>query len=250
MSRRKKTVIANWKMNPESLAEALKIVKGIKKVAARTKQVQTIICPPFIYLGDIRKQYRQTGSQDVSMEIKGAHTGEVSARMLKKNGADYVILGHSERRAMGETDEIVNKKVQVALNEKLKIILCIGESKRDEEGEYLNFVKAQLKNSLKQVSRKYLKNILVTYEPVFAIGGKDSQAVSPHEIHQMIIFIRKHLIEHFSDRAAERVPILYGGSVGPLNAREIVEKGEADGLLVGHQSLNPEQFSQIIRSIK
>ncbi len=249
MSRRKKIVVANWKMNPESLTEALKIFTGIKKAARRTNQVQTIICPPNLYLTELKKYYHPLGAQDVSVEIKGAHTGEISAEMLKKSGADYVIVGHSERRTMGETNEVVNKKIQAALSEKLKIILCVGESERDENGEYLNFVKIQLRHSLKHINHRQIKNILIAYEPIFEVGRKGFQAMEPHDIHQMMIFIRKHLIEHFNDRAAARVPILYGGSGSSANAAKIVKEGAVDGLLIGRQSLDPEKFSKIIKSV-
>lgn len=237
-------------MNPVSLIEALKIFNGIKVVARRTKQVQTIICPPILYLTEIRKNYRLVGAQDVSFQVKGSHTGEISAEMLKKSGAEYVIIGHSERRAMGETNETVNKKIQIALDQNLKIILCIGESKRDEDGEYLHFIRIQLRQSLKNIGRRFLKNIFIAYEPLFTIGQKNFEAMSSHDVHQMVIFIRKNLIEHFADKLASRVPILYGGSVSAVNAKEIVDGGEVDGLLIGRQSLNPEQFTQIIKSIK
>lgn len=236
-------------MHPTTLREAMQIFDGIKGVIRRTKKNQTIICPPNIYLTNLRKVYRLAGAQDVSIEKAGAHTGEVSAQMLKENGIDYVIIGHSERREMGETDEIVNRKIAVALEEKLKVILCVGESKRDEHGEYLTFLRNQLRNSLRRINRKYLSSLMIAYEPLFAVGRKDFQALSPHEIHQMVIFIRKNLVDHFADRIAERVPILYGGSVSTENAHEIVKKGAVDGLLIGRQSLNPTQFKEIIKLI-
>ena len=247
----RKIIVATWKMNPDSLEEASKIFSSVKKFCRPKKTaVQVILCPPNLYLLEAEIYSRLVGAQDVSIELKGAHTGEVNARMLKENGIDYVIVGHSERRAMGETSEIVNKKIHNALSEDLKVILCIGESERDEHGHYLNFLKAQIRDSLKRVGRKHLGSLLVAYEPLFTIGQKDFQAMLPHDIHQIVIFIRKHLIEHFSDRAAEKVPVLYGGSVSAENAKEIVKKGAVDGLLIGRQSLEPEKFGQIIKSIK
>ncbi|HZS43288.1 MAG TPA: triose-phosphate isomerase [Candidatus Paceibacterota bacterium] len=248
MSRRKKIIVGNWKMNPESLREAVRIFSKIKKSSSRL-DTEIIICPPAIYLNNLTSGRIKIGAQDVSAETKGAHTGEISAEMLAKNNIKYVIVGHSERRSMGETDEIINKKIETALFYGLKIILCVGESKRDEHGEYLNYLKSQLKNSLKRINRKYLKNILIAYEPLFTIGRKDFEAMSPHDIHQIVILIRKNLLDHFSDPLAAKVPILYGGSVSVENAALIVEGGEVNGLLIGRQSLNPEQFGEIIRRV-
>lgn len=247
MSYRKKIVVANWKMNPPSLKEATKIFNDTKKFSGRSN-TEIVICPPYIYLNQFRKSRLALGVQDLSISTVGAHTGEISAEMVAKNGAKYVIIGHSERRAMGETDEIVNKKIENALSENLKVILCVGEKVRDEHGEYLNFIKAELRNSLKRVNRKYLKNFLIAYEPIFAVGNKNYAALSPHDIYQMVIFIRKHLVEHFNDADARKVPILYGGSVEEKNAADIIKNGGVDGFLVGRQSLDPKGFGGILKA--
>ncbi len=248
MARRKKIIVGNWKMNPVSLREAVKIFSNIKKTANRL-DTEIVICPPFIYLNDLTQGRLKLGAQDVSAENKGSHTGEVSAEMLFKNNVKYVIVGHSERRAKGETDELINKKIEQALSFGLKIILCIGESQRDEGGEYLTFLKDQLKNCLRRINRKYLRNIVVAYEPLFTIGRRDFDAMSPHDIHQIVILIRRSLIDHFNDPVAGKVPILYGGSVSVENAVEIVSGGEVNGLLIGRQSLLPTQFAEIIRKV-
>ena len=246
---KKKIVVANWKMNPETAGEARKIFLGVKKFSGRGKNPQVILCPPNLYLLEAKKYAKFIGAQDVFSEIRGAHTGETSAKMLRGNGVSHVILGHSERRAEGDTDEVVNRKVNVALSEKLKVILCVGEKERDFEGKYLEIIAHQIKNSLRRVGRSSMKDLIIAYEPVFTIGNKNFEAMEPHDVHQMVILIRKHLISHFADRAASRIPILYGGSVSFENAGEIIKVGAVDGFLVGRQSLNPEQFGKLVKAV-
>lgn len=232
----KKIIIANWKMNPDSLNEAKKIFNKIKIAAEKLKKVETIICPPFTYLSALRT----TGAQDVFYEDKGAYTGEISAKMLKDLGVKYVIIGHSERREMGETNEIINKKIKASLKAGLKIIFCVGEKKRDGEDEYLNFVKNQINKGLKNIPKKFFKNLIIAYEPVWAISSqKGARADNPGSAFEIAVFIKRTLLQ--------KIPILYGGSVNPENARGFLEQSGMNGLLVGSQSLIPENFIKILK---
>jgi len=249
--KKKRIVVANWKMNPGTLREAETIFMGIKK-ETRGAEAKIIVCPPFVYLNELKhffvKDRLALGVQDIFWEEKGAYTGEISAEMIETVGGSYVIVGHSERRALGETDEMISKKTLAALKAGLTVILCIGEKERDDHGKYLGFLKEQMSASLKSVNRKFADKIIVAYEPIWAIG-KGHAAMTPHDLHQMSLFIRKHLIDIYNSAVGSSIPILYGGSVDPDNAASIVNEGEVDGLLVGRESLNPERFGMIARSL-
>ena len=187
------------------------------------------------------------GAQNVFYEKKGAYTGEISPGMLKNFGVRYIIIGHSERRALGEMDEVINKKVKAALEEGFKVILCVGEKERDLNGEYLNFLKMQMNEGLKGISKKLLNNLLVAYEPVWAISSNaGARADNPESAMQIAIFIRRELLPVIGNYAARNIPILYGGSVNPENAGGFLERAGMQGLLVGGQSLIPKNFGEIL----
>ena len=251
MSKDKKLIIANWKLNPESLKDAKKLFVDIKKVASRTQKVQTVICSPSVYIAELSKMYSghrlEVGAQDVFWENKGKHTGELSPTALKSVGAQYVIIGHSERRALGESNTDVNKKVAAALKAGLNVVLCIGESKRDSQALYLKFLREELESALSGVPKNHLKNLIITYEPLWAIGKSADDAVSSHQMHEMYLFIRKILTEIYTKNIAFNVPIIYGGSAEPDNVKELLDSGEIDGFLVGHSSLKASQFNEILK---
>ena len=232
----RKIVIGNWKLNPADLKEAKAIFSAIKN-GVKKSNTKVVICSPFVYLNELKnistKGAVLLGSQDVSSEIKGAFTGEISAEMLKNIGIGYSIVGHSERRAMGETDEEVSKKLTAALKAGLTVVVCIGERERDDRGAYLGFLKDQIAGSLKNVPRKFAENIIVAYEPIWAIG-KGKEAMTAHDLHQMTIFIRKNLIDVYNTVAASVIPIIYGGSVDVENAKSLIVDGEVDGLFAGN----------------
>jgi triosephosphate isomerase len=243
-------VVGNWKMNPETAEKAKEIFKGTKNVAKDLKNTKVVVCPPFVYLSDLEKLADSKlilGAQDVFWEKSGSFTGEIGSAML--SGESYVIIGHSERRELGETDAMVAKKIISAIKAGLKPILCIGEKVRDEHGEYLHFLRSQIINSLGKLSKKDLKKIVIAYEPVWAIGKNDEEAMRPGDIHETTIFIKKVLAEIYSSKEIIPVPILYGGSVGPENAKDIIEKGEVAGLLVGHVSLNFKKFGELLKNV-
>jgi triosephosphate isomerase (TIM) len=244
----KKIIIGNWKMNPSSVKEAEKLFGGVFKLTADIKKTEIVICPPFVYLGNLLKLSRKIklGAQNVFYEAEGAFTGEISAKMLKNLGAKYVILGHSERRALGETNTDINKKVKAALSVALVPILCVGESLRDEKHEYFNFVRTQIEDCLSGVPKNLISRIILAYEPVWAISTTmNRRDATPADCEEMIIFIRKILADKFG-KDASKVKIIYGGSVNDKDAAGFLETGGADGLLPGRASLDIKKFTKII----
>ncbi|TSC67824.1 MAG: triosephosphate isomerase [Parcubacteria group bacterium Gr01-1014_73] len=245
----KKIIVANWKMNPSTVAEARRIFAAAKRAAAKIRRATVVICPPFLYLPALAKAAKNTrnialGVQDIFWEIAGSYTSQISPVMILNADAQYAIVGHSERRVLGETDSQVAKKAILALKLGLRAIVCVGENLRDEKGEYLGFLKNQIRNSLQGVTGKLLENLIIAYEPVWAIGGRE--AMKPEQVEEMGIFIRKILADIYEQEAAFKVPILYGGSVDAKNAEAIVYQGNVQGLLIGRQSLEPESFKAIL----
>jgi triosephosphate isomerase len=246
----KKIIIANWKMSPDSTKEAKKIFSGIKKVASKLRNVQTVVCPPFIYLTELQKIVSGhrcvLGTQDSFWEKKGSFTGEISPTMISNLKSEYVILGHSERRALGETDEVVNKKIKACLKENLKIVLCIGEKERDNHGDYLSGIKEQIENSLAGISKSSLSKIIIAYEPLWAIGKNSQRPATPAESMEMSIFIKRVLADAFGKNNISKINILYGGSVDLKNAEVFLKEGGVNGLLVGRASLDDLKFGKIL----
>jgi len=249
--KKRKIVIGNWKMNPDTLKEAEALNEGIKKKLSSVKKAIAIICPPAIFFSKLKSKTSSKkffyGLQNVGKDISGAYTGENSVLMAKNLGAAYVIVGHSERRAMGETDDEVSKKVNLLLKEKIHPVLCVGEPKVDEQAGHLSYVKTQLVKGLEGVSAADITRVIIAYEPLAAIGAK--QPVTSYEIHQRNIFIKKVLADLYGKAKAFDVTILYGGSVNAANARELVSGGEVDGLLVGRSSLDAAEFIGILKAM-
>lgn len=211
--------------------------------------MEVIMCPPLVFLSDLGKgeQPFKKGAQDVSIYDSGSHTGEVSAEMLRDSGVEYCIVGHSERRAMGETDEMVSKKIRALHDAGVTAVVCVGELERDPAGAYLDTLKNQIKNSLASVEKKNTSLLVIAYEPVWAIGA--TTAMSGADVHETGIFVKKTLADLFGHDYVAKVPILYGGSVTFRNADEIVREGHVDGLLVGRESVNPQGFNEILRVV-
>ncbi|HVS79576.1 MAG TPA: triose-phosphate isomerase [Candidatus Paceibacterota bacterium] len=251
MKKKKRMFIAgNWKMNPQSLEAAKEVFRQIKKSAAKLKNTDVVICPPTLYLSELKKIAKDDfalGVQNIHWELSGSHTGEISARMAADVGAHYSIIGHSERRAMGESDEEVSKKIAAAFAEGLVGIVCVGERERDTEGQYLEFLKNQIEHSLAGVSKSQVKRLILAYEPVWAIGRKDNAALGGKELYETVLYIRKVLLGIYGKDIAFGIPVLYGGSATFQNVGDILSEGEVEGLLVGRQSLEPEGFAQLLR---
>ena len=251
---RKKIVAGNWKMNM-NLQEGVALAKELNTMLAADKPAcDVIICTPFIHLASVANELNAEviglGAENCADKEKGAFTGEVSASMVKSTGAQYVILGHSERRAYyHETAEILKEKINLALANGLKVIFCIGEVLEDREsGKQNEVVKAQLEGSLFDLTQEQFSNIILAYEPVWAIGtGKTATAEQAEEMHA---FIRSVIADKFGAEAAENVSILYGGSCKPSNAKEIFAKVNVDGGLIGGAALKAADFKGIIDAWK
>lgn len=243
-----KLVVGNWKMYPKTLGNAKMIFAEVKRAAARTPKAKTVICAPYPYLPILLAARGRVavGAQNCFWEDEGARTGEVSPAMLASIGASHVILGHSERRGLGETNEEVARKAKAAAARGLTVILCVGEKARDEHGAYYAEVRDQLVGSLAGFPKTAVRRLIVAYEPIWAIGRRARRAASPADHREMSIHIRRHLADLFGKKDAFRIPILYGGSVDDTNAEGFLGDGAADGFLIGRVSLDPERFGSII----
>lgn len=231
--------------------EAKEVAKKIKSLLGDVSSVEIVLCPPFTSLYAVYEEIKDTrillGAQNLFWEKEGAYTGEISADMLKDCGCKYVIIGHSERRQyFKETDEDINKKIKAALNSQLNPILCVGETLNErEEHKTFEVVKRQLLKALEEIEKEKVKNIVIAYEPVWAIGtGKNATG---EDANRVISYIRSLLSEKYDREIAEIIRIQYGGSVKPENIREFMEMPEIDGALVGGASLDPETFAKIVR---
>lgn len=246
----KKLIMGNWKMNPSTLTEAKKLFLAISSLVKSSKETKVVICPPAIYLAELSKLGKKItlGAQDSFYETKGAFTGSLSPLMLKSAGAEYVIIGHSERRREGETDEQINKKIKMAIKSGLTVVLCVGEKEHDENGDFLSVLKNQLEADLFGLTKKNLENLIIAHEPIWAIGEKAIMADTPDNFQHNRLFIKKIVSGLVPGGKVLPVPVIYGGSVNKKNALDFLQKGEADGLLVGRESLNPKNFGEIINA--
>lgn len=245
-------IIGNWKMNPQSVSLSTKLAKDIKTYLTKKYSAEIVIAPPSIYLEGVKKIANGTrlfkiGAQNVHSEKLGAYTGEISLPMLRDVGVTYVILGHSERREMGETDLHINHKIHATLKAGIVPILCIGEKIRDDGGSHFTHIEQQMRNGLKDISRAKLENVVIAYEPVWAIGTGNN--ASPEDIHEMCLFIEKVLSDMYGRNYASKVRIIYGGSVSEKNAKDIFTRAPIDGFLVGGASLHPREFVHIIKAV-
>jgi len=251
---RKKVIAANWKMN-EDYFEGITLFTDVIKLMRDevTGNQEVIVCPPFIHLyslAELSKNYPQVsiGAQNAHKEESGAFTGEISAKMVRSTGAEYVILGHSERRLyFHETNELIATKIDMALKNSLKVICCIGETKKEREDDrQFDILKQQLTDGIFHLDTTAFEKLIIAYEPIWAIGtGVTATAAQAQEIHQ---FIRKTLSARYSNEAAENTTILYGGSCNPQNAAELFSQKDIDGGLIGGASLKACDFVDIIKS--
>lgn len=248
----KPILVANWKNHPESLSRATIILNGLSKTPALYKKLQTYIAPPFPYFESTQKKikpFASLASQDIFFATEGTYTGAVTPDILKNNGVKLAIIGHSERRALGETNEVVSDKIKCALRSGITPLLCIGEKERDIDGNHFEFIREELRLSLEGVRRKDdAHKLIIAYEPIWAIGRKSKDAIKPSDLAEMVIFIRKVLTDIFGRQSADIIPILYGGSVKPENSASISETG-INGFLVGSASLDAKSFAAIAESI-
>lgn len=247
---RKHIVAGNWKMNND-LAQTETLISDLKK-QKHTSDAEIMIAPTFTNLWAAFEALRQSDieviAQNMHFAESGAYTGEISASMLKSVGINTVILGHSERRAyFNETDELLAKKVDAALAKDMTIIFCFGEELADRKsGNEETVVASQIKNALFHLEASAYSNIVLAYEPVWAIGT--GETASPEQAQDMHAFIRKTLSNKYGNKVADNVSILYGGSVKPDNAKEIFSKPDVDGGLIGGASLKAKDFFEIVNA--
>ncbi len=246
---KQKIVVGNWKMNPRTIAEAIDCAKKIARNLPK-KSPTVLLAVPTPFIKDIHKAVKiKVGMQSITADQEGAQTGLSSAPQGMSVGATFTIIGHSEERARGITDEMIAKQIQTACTLRLPFILCIGENTRDKDGKYLEVITEQLKKNLEYVAPRHISLMTIAYEPVWAVG-KDAIAVAtPKECLESLIAIRRVLSDRFGTRKASDIPLLYGGSVSKENAAQFVRDGGAQGLLVGRESLKPKSFGDIITEV-
>jgi len=259
----KTLVVANWKMNPQTLGEAKQLFNSVKKGTRNIKRAEVVICPPFVYLKELKEPssfYKRNsvplssvplrlGAQNCFWEKEGAYTGEISPSMLKDAGCQYVIVGHSERRRyFEETDEIINKKLKVIIETKMSPILCIGETqKQRDRGETDKILKRQIEKALEDISKLKTQNskLSIAYEPIWAIGTGNPCDIE--ETQKIGLLIRKIVSKIYNQTISKNIRLLYGGSVNSKNAAGYIKEAGFQGLLVGGASLKAKEFIEIVK---
>ena len=247
----KSIVVGNWKMNPATMREAKTLFEATRKAAERAKNVNLIVAPPAIFLRELKQRYKGSrisfSLQNAHFEMGGAYTGEISLAQGDDSGASHVIIGHAERRGMGETDNDIRKKVAAALALKMTPILCVGEKERTQNAEHFKLVREQLQAGFADVPVSQVGRVIVTYEPLWTIGKE--KTMSPRDMHEMAIFIRKTVVD-LRGEGGMKVKILYGGSVDGTNAGAMLTQGDVCGFLVGRASSNALQLSALLQAIE
>lgn len=244
-------VVGNWKEYPETNKDAKKLAVSLGKMKL-PKGVVSIVCPPAPFLfsvgQEIKKGKHTLGSQDASPFIVGAYTGEVSPKQLASLGVRYVLVGHSERRALGESDGLVLEKIKAVLFSGGTPILCVGEHDRENSVASHEEVRREL-SILADLSKKDIEKILIAYEPIWAIGAKAKNPASPEDAREMRIYIQKVLADMLTEKVMRTIPILYGGSVSGKNANDYITVAGMQGLLVGRASLDAKAYTEIVMSL-
>ncbi len=246
---RKAVIAGNWKMN-KTVSEAVELICELKKLVFDVTDTEIVVAPPFLAIYRVAQEAKgsniRISAQDIFWEEKGAYTGAVSPMMLSDVGCKYTIVGHSERRQyFGETDETVNRKIRAALGQGLAPIFCVGEViEQRESGETFSVIETQVRKGLSGLSPPEMKDLIVAYEPVWAIGtGKTATGEQAEEVHAFI----RGLLKEVSQGTADNTRILYGGSVNPDNVDGLMAKPNIDGALVGGASLKAEDFARIVK---
>lgn len=251
-------IVGNWKMNPVSRREAEHLFDTVRRGMRGIKNVEVVLCPPFVYLDFLSKKISKDirlGVQDVFWERQGSFTGEISPVMVRDLNCDYVILGHSERKKyLGESCEVINKKIKAAIGARLKVILCVGEETResfDKDGKWLGGVDSVLKEQvlecLNGIDEARVSNITIAYEPIWAIGT--GRAEDPNDVLSASLLIRKVLGQKYNKKIARQARVLYGGSVTSKNIIDFIKEEGIDGALVGGLSINGSEFARLVRTV-
>jgi triosephosphate isomerase len=246
----KRLVVGNWKLYIRSLDEGKKLLKQIDAKFPRGVKMDIVICAPVFLAAALRREYKgkriAIGTQDTFWETEGPYTGTISPAHIKSSGIDYVLVGHSERRALGDNDEIVSKKAVAALAAKLHPIICVGELERDTDGKFFSAIAKSVKGSLARIEPAHAGKITVAYEPVWAIGSKE--AASPRVAAEAILYIRKTIADMWGRDKALKVRIIYGAAVDAENAKLFSAEKNIQGLLPGRASTDASEFTGIIKA--
>lgn len=249
----KKLIVANWKNHPNSSTDAVKFWNTAKRSVSSLKKTELVVCPPMPYLALLARTLPPKkiflGAQTLSAEESGSWTGAIPASMIFEIGGRYVLVGHSEERRLGLTDQDIGKRLAAAFRVGLHPIFCVGESARDSEGAFLSVLSGQINVALSSIPRKFLSDLIIAYEPVWAIGKAEREAMNPRDLHEMAIFIRKTINDFSGGNSNLHVPVLYGGSVGAHNAVSFLSEGTAEGLLIGRGSLEATSFRELLSSV-
>ena len=243
-------IIANWKAYVADLARAKQLFAAAKRAAGKGATI--VLAPPAPILGALAVGNRSAvafAAQDVSATLGGPETGEAVAGAFAAAGASYAIVGHSERRAGGDTNDLVAVKLSHIIAEELVPVLCVGERERDASGQYLAFIREELTSALAPLAPKERARVTIAYEPVWAIGKGAADAIHPNDLAEMVLYIRKVLAELLPGKSAGNARILYGGSVEPGNVRDLVASSAVDGVLVGHASVDPASFAALVKAL-
>jgi len=244
-------IVANWKAYVEELAKAKKLFAVSKRLSGITGNT-IVLAPPAPLLGALaakNKSKVKFAAQDVSASSGGALTGEITAQAYSTVGATYAIIGHSERRAKGDTDIVVAEKISHALVQGVIPILCIGEIERDGEGRYLSVVREELTRAIEPLAPKMRAEVIIAYEPLWAIGKDAEHAIGQNDLAEMVLYIRKVLAELLPGKSSKNSLVLYGGSVEPNNIRDLAGASGIDGFLIGHASVDSRTFSLLVKQL-
>jgi triosephosphate isomerase (TIM) len=244
-------LVANWKAYVEDARKAKELFVLSKRLSRTTKNV-LVLAPPAVFLASLSSGNTsavQFSAQDVSTSTGGAATGEIVAEAYVAAGATYAIVGHSERRARGDTNAAVAEKLQHALAHGLIPILCIGEQERDGDGRYLSLLREQLSTALVGLSLKERQRVVIAYEPIWAINKTAALSIDPRDLSEIVLYIRKVLGDFLIGKNSLRIPLLYGGSVEPSNARILAGSASIDGFLIGHASVDPRLFRELVKAL-
>ena len=245
-------IVGNWKAYVESQQKAKALFATAKRLSTQ-HDTEIVLAVPAPYIGLLSPTNRSRvgiAAQNISAGTGGAATGEVTAALLKELGVTYALVGHSERRALGETDAMVSEKVRHAHANKITPIVCVGERERDPDAQYLKFLRAQIHAVFEPLSQKERQNTILAYEPIWAIGKTAAEALSPSDLTEMTLYIRKVLNDYLPGRSGLKVKLLYGGSVEPSNIRSLAEGTGVDGFLPGHSSADSDIFSALVKALK
>ncbi|OGG48399.1 hypothetical protein A3G63_02515 [Candidatus Kaiserbacteria bacterium RIFCSPLOWO2_12_FULL_52_8] len=245
-------LVANWKAYVEDIKRAKELFSLGKRLVRGQRTTTVVLAPPSVLLGALALGNSSPilfAAQDISATTGGAQTGEVTAQVYAAAGAVYAIIGHSERRAAGDSNAVIAEKLAHALAHGLVPILCIGEKERDTEGRYLSFLREELTLAIKSLSPKERRKVIVAYEPEWAIEKTAALAIHADDLCEIVLYIRKVLAEFLPGKSSAHTLVLYGGSVEPANIRDLAASSGVDGFLIGHASIDPKTFSQLIKEI-